>query len=182
MREAVGDTTGNELKKRLLAFSDRTGIRRVRVTERLTVIGIPDSPFKSYKGDSNYAFEIYRDESGRWKRDVVTTFVANQVEPIERLRDSAFSLNGKPLVMRLCKNDLIAIEEDGRRRIMLVVKFGWDRVTLAEHQEANTRERNDDKIDAFRYKDCGVSTMFELKARRVFVDLLGHVLDPGFRP
>lgn len=182
LQEAIGDATGNELKKRLFAFSERTGIRRIRVTERLTVIDIPDSPFKSYKGDSNYAFEIYRDEAGRWKRDVVTTFKANQVKPTERLRDRHLALNGKPLVMRLCKNDLIAIEEGSARRIMLVVKFGWGRVTLAEHQEANTRERNDNKGVAFKYKDCGVSTLFELKARRVFIDLLGYVLDPGFKP
>lgn len=180
--EAIGDVTDTEFKKRLLAFSERTGMRRVRVTERLTVISIPDSPFKSYKGDSNYAFEVYRDEKGRWQRNIVTTYEANQVKPPERLRDRRFALNDRPLVMRLCKNDLIAIEENGARRIMLVVKFGWDRVTLAEHQEANTRERNDDKNDSFKYKDCGVSTLFELKARRVFIDLLGRVLDPGFRP
>ena len=182
LRNAVGNATGVDFKKQLLTFSERTGVRRARITERLTVIAIPDSPFKSYKGDSNYAFEIYRDEKGRWKRNVVTTYEANQVKPPERLRAHYLALNNQPLVMRLCKNDLIAIEENGMRRIMLVVKFGWDRVTLAEHQEAKTRERNDDKSDAFKYKDCGISTLFELKARRVFIDMLGRVLDPGFRP
>lgn len=182
LRQTVGDTTGAEFKKRLIEFSERTGMRRVRVTERLTVIGIPDSPFKAYKGDSNYAFEIYRDKTGRWKNHVVTTFEANQVKSQERLRDRRLAINGEPLVMRLCKNDLIAIEESGERRIMLVVKFGPDRVTLSEHQEANTRERNDDKNDVFKYKVCGVSTLYALRARRVFVDLLGRVLDPGFGP
>ena len=182
LRETVGNATSTELKNRLLAFSERTGIRRVRVTEKLSVITIPDSRFKGYKGDSNYAFEIYRDEKGRWRENIVTTFEANQVKPQERLRDRLLAMNEKPLVMRLCKSDLIAIEENGKRHIMLVVKFGGGGVTLVEHQEANTRKRNDDKNDAFKYKSRGVSTLFKLKARRVLIDLLGHVLDPGFRP
>ena len=182
LRDAVGNATGKELEKHLFAFSERTGIQRVRITERLSVIPIPDSPFKGYKGDSNYAFEIYRDVEGRWQEHIVTTYIANQAKPQKRLRDRLLAMNEKPLVMRLCKSDLIAIEENGKRRIMLVVKFGGVGVTLVEHQEANTRKRNDDKNDAFKYKSRGVSTLFKLKARRVFIDLLGHVLDPGFRP
>lgn len=180
LREAIGGATGAELKKRLLAFSEKTGIRRIRVTEKLSVIAIPDSPFKGYKGDSNYAFEIYRKENGQWDDYLVTTFVANQVKPSERLRDRQLAMNGKPLVMRLCKNDLIAIERDGKRHIMRIAGIGKT-LTLAEHQEANTDGRNRNKEDAFKYEYPSTSTLYKLKARRVFVDLLGNVLDPGFR-
>ncbi len=90
-------------------------------------------------------------------------------------------MNGKPLVMRLCKNDLIAIEKNNIRYIMRVAGIGKN-LTLAEHNEANTDGRNRDKDDAFTYKYPGTITLYKLKARRVFVDLLGNVLDPGFRP
>jgi CRISPR-associated endonuclease Csn1 len=187
LREAVGDATGveprkwpAELKKRLLIFSERTGLRRVRVTEKLSVITIPDSPFKGYKGDSNYAFEIYRKENGQWDDNIVTTFEANRVKP-QRLRDRHLALNGKPLVMRLCKNDLVAIEKEGKRQIMRVAGVGKT-LTLTEHREANTDDRNRDKDNPFKYQYPGTSALHKLKARRVFIDLLGRVLDPGFRP
>jgi len=182
LREAIGNETGTELKKRLLAFSEKTGIRRVRVTEKLSVIAIPDSPFKAYKGDSNYAFEIYRDEKGRWRENIVTTFEANQVKPPERLRDRQLAMNGKPLVMRLCKNDLVAIDDEGKRRIMRVAKFSPGMIALAEHQEANVDARNRDSDDGFAYVYKTAGSLFTTRGRRVFVDLLGQVLDPGFRP
>lgn len=182
LREVIGDETGTELKKRLLAFSEKTGIRRVRVTEKLSVVAIPDSPFKGYKGDSNYAFEIYRDEKGRWRENIVTTFEANQVKPPERLRDRHLAMNGKPLVMRLCKNDLVAIEMEDKRRIMRVAKFSPGMVALAEHQEANVDARNRDNDDGFAYVYKAAGSLFTARGRRVFVDLLGNVLDPGFRP
>jgi CRISPR-associated endonuclease Csn1 len=182
IRETVGDATGAEFKKRLLAFSEQTGIRRVRVTEKLSVIAVPDSPYKAYKGDSNYAFEIYRDENGRWRENIVTTFEANQVKPPERLRDRHLAMNGKPLVMRLCKNDLVAIEEGGVRRIMRVAKFSPGMIALAEHQEANVDARNRDNDDGFAYVYKSAGSLFTGRGRRVFIDLLGHVLDPGFKP
>lgn len=186
LRETVGNETEAELKKRLIAFSETTGIRRVRVTEKLSVIPIPNSPFKppfkSYKGDSNYAFEIFRKENGQWDDNIVTTFEANRVKPPERLRDTRLALNEKPLVMRLCKNDLVAIEEGGKRRIMRVAKFGPGKLALAEHQEANVDARNRDNEDGFAYVYKSAGSLFASRGRRVFVDLLGHVLDPGFNP
>lgn len=182
LRDAVGNATGTELKKLLQAFSERTGIRRVRVTEKLSVIATPDSPFKAYKGDSNYAFEIYRKENGQWDDNIVTTFEANQVSPPERLRDRRLALNDKSLVMRLCKNDLVAIEENGKRQIMRVAKFSPGKIALAEHQEANVDARNRDDDDSFAYVYKSAGSLFASRGRRVFVDLLGRVLDPGFRP
>lgn len=179
LREAVGDATSTELKNRLLAFSERTGIRRVRVTEKLSVIAIPDSPFKAYKGDSNFAFEIYQDENGRWRENIVTTFEANQVKPPERLRDRHLALNGKPLVMRLCKNDCVAIEENGARQILRVVQFSPGKLLMASHTEANVDARN--RAKEFSYTQKSAGTLCSAKGRRVFVDLLGHVLDPGFK-
>lgn len=182
LREVAGNATGTELKKRLLAFSERTGIRRVRVTEKLTVIAVPDSPYKSYKGDSNYAFEIYRGDGGRWREHIITTFEANQVKPLERLRNQTLALNGRSLVMRLCKNDLVAIEENGERRIMRVAKFSPGMLALAEHNEANVDARNRDKEDTFAYVYKSSGSLYAAKGRRIFVTLLGSVLDPGFRP
>lgn len=182
LRNVVGHATGTELKKILLAFSEKSGIRRVRVTEKLSVIAIPDSPFKAYKGDSNYAFEIFRDERGRWRENIVTTFQANRATSPEHLRDRLLAMNGKPLVMRLCKNDLVAIEENDKRRIMRVVKFSPGMIALSEHCEANVDARNRDNDDSFTYVYKTAGSLFTVRGRRVFVSLIGHVLDPGFKP
>jgi CRISPR-associated endonuclease Csn1 len=85
--------------------------------------------------------------------------------------------------MRLCKNDLLALgPQDGVRRIMRVVKFSPGQIVLAEHFEAgNLKGRDGDPNDPFKYLTKGPGSLKELRARRVFVDLLGNVKDPGCR-
>lgn len=193
--QAVGEKNGAERKAALAQFEADTKIRRVRVVERLNVIPIKDRRtgeiYKGYMGGSNYGMEIYRDEKGRWQHLIVSTFEAHEIIGelgkqigFERLRHPRLAQNNLPLVMRLCKDDLIAFEENGTvRRIFRVVKTGANGQTfLAEHQESNCDQRNRDKNSGFKYLSKTAGTLFSAKARRVFVDPLGFVRDPGFHP
>src|SRR5690606_6595145 len=61
-------------------------------------------PYKGYVGGSNYCLEVIRDEKGKWRGEVVSTYNAYQVVRQfgkERLRHPKLSASGQPLVMRL---------------------------------------------------------------------------------
>ena len=183
LRAAVAGKSGKDLKVALQSFTwgnPPRPVRHVRVAEDLQLIPISDAqgqPYKGYKGDSNYCIEFYRDDKGGWKALTVSTFEANQ-RGFVAARDRA--LNGAPLIMRLCKDDLLAVGEADERRIMRVVKFSNGSVILAEHHEGgNLKERDANREDSFKYLSKGARGLQGLKARRVFVDLLGFVKDPG---
>lgn len=184
----LGQLQGKGFQAALARWSEETGVRRVRILESLDVIPIQDRhghAYKAYKGDSNYAIEIWRDDKGRWRGDVITTFEANQMA-----RKGQFplpknaALNGKPLVMRLCKDDAILIEDKGQRKIMRVAKFSQSgQIALAEHHEGgNLKERDADKADDFKYLLKNPGGLPSLKARRATVDFLGILRDPRFEP
>jgi len=185
----IEKTPQKEFRGALADFSRTRGMRHVRINETLSVIPVRDrngKVYKAYKGDSNYCYEIHRDERGRWDGRLVTTFLANQKLYKDfradngRFRTQTFE--GEPLVMRLCIDDALAIEDNGARRIMRVVKQSEGMITLAEHFESgNLKERDKDDADPFGYLYKAPNALRELKARRVFVDPLGRVLDPGFK-
>jgi CRISPR-associated endonuclease Csn1 len=142
-------------------------------------------PYKAYKGDGNYCVEIYRDEAGKWRDYIVTNFEAAQIARRDsmRLRHKTLAQNGRPLVMRLCGDDSVAMEnEAGLRTLYRVVSYTKGMVWLAELHEGNTDERNRKKIDGYKYAIKSGSSLLSAKARRVFVTELGFVLDPGFKP
>lgn len=85
--------------------------------------------------------------------------------------------------MRLCADDVVALELDGApRKLFRVNNYSSNGVFFAELHEANTDERNRKKIDGYRYISKSGSSLFSAKARRVFITELGFVLDPGFKP
>lgn len=183
LRAATAGKGGKDFKAALQTFTwgnPPKPVRHVRVAEDLQLIPISDGDgraYKGYKGDSNYCIEFYLEDSGAWKALTVSTFEANQRGFIAH-RDRA--QNGARLVMRLCKDDLVAIEEGAGRRIMRVVKFSNGSVVLAEHHEGgNLKERDANREDSFKYLSKGARGLQALKARRVFVDVLGYVKDPG---
>ncbi|WCT75326.1 type II CRISPR RNA-guided endonuclease Cas9 [Sphingomonas naphthae] len=170
-------------------------IRRVRVTEPLTVIPIRDREgraYKGYKGDSNYRYDVWEMPDGKWitrwrdregqeRSGVVSMFDAHQsIEP-PRPHPAAKK------VLSLHQNDLLAIERDGEeRRFVRVVKFGQNgQVTLAEPQQSGDLKRRDAAPideDPFKYFAPTCGGLKKVKARKVRIDELGRVLDPGFPP
>jgi CRISPR-associated endonuclease Csn1 len=144
--------SGRELKAALLAYSERTGVRRLRISERLAVIPIADrrtqQPYRWVKGDGNYCYEIFRDGKGKWTGTVINNFEANQ--PDFR-NDPRLSQCRASLVMRIHKNDMMIIEEAGVVRVMRVALITEGKVSLCDHLESNADSRERNKADAFSY-------------------------------
>lgn len=157
------------------------GLRRIRVVEPLSVIPIRDRQglaYKAYKGDSNHRFDVWELKTGKWKDEVVSMFEAHQPgwsSPIRADNPTARK------VLSLQQNDVVAIERDGERELMRVVKFSAGSLVLAPPQEAGSlKARDADKDDPFRYVYGSPSSLQRWKARQVRIDELGRIHDPGF--
>ena len=195
---AVQDKTATKaVTEAILAYGASHGIRRVRLHERIAVIGITEQKtgfssvdstdetetraYKGYKPDGNYCVEIVETKDGKWSDEIIRNFDANQPEfrkfrlDVKRYRKTSFS--GKPLVMRLCKGDTVAMDEDDVRCVYQVIKFSRGRVVLSPVHEANCDARHRDSKDAFKLKTLAASRLRKLGARRVFVDPIGKVRD-----
>ncbi len=153
----------------------------MRVLENLNVIEIRDREgrvYKAYKGDSNNCFAIHADEKGRWKGEVESTFDAYR-----RARDGDGAADGPEPVMRLFKDDLVALDdpgEPGGRRILRVVKFSGNSLVTADHFEGGKlKERNSDKGDPFKYVERSADWYRRNGLRQIRVNPLGKVHDPG---
>ena len=182
LRACLQAPSTKEAKAAVAAYSARTGIRRVMKEERLAVIPIHDrrsgEPYRYVKGDGNYCYDIWQRPDGRWDGEVISLYAANRpgFDPAAKQRD-----DGTPLRMRLRRNDLVAIEQDGERRIMRVAKLSEGMLAFAMHREANVDARARDKESGFKYLFKSPNALVELRARPVGVDVLGYVNDPGWR-
>lgn len=162
------------------------GIRRLRLIEPLAVIPIRDRngrPYKGYKGDSNYRYDVWELADGKWVAEVVSMFDAHQPGWTSAIRQANPTARK---VLRLHQDDLLAIEAENQgRRLVRVVKFGQNgQITLAEPQEGGDLKRRDAAladIDPFKYSSPTAGGLKRLKARQVRIDELGRVQDPGPR-
>ncbi|MFQ5534474.1 MAG: type II CRISPR RNA-guided endonuclease Cas9 [Sphingomonadales bacterium] len=185
LAEEVFGLSGKDFKAAVANYSKRTGTRRVRVTETLKVIPIRDKngkTFKAYKGDSNHRIEIFQLSTGKWKAEAISSFDANRKGFTPAWR--ADHADARP-VMTLHKDDMVALEHDGATRIMRVVKFSGNQIYFAEHFEGGNLKARDaapDYQDPFKYLTRSAGALQALAARKVFVDPIGQVKDPGPPP
>ena len=168
-------------------FSDINKVYRCKLIEPMSVILIKDKNgrvYKSYKGDGNYCYEIFELDDGKWDGTVISNFEANQHVYKSFLADTAISRKqsfcGKKLVMRLCRNDVLAIQ-NSNVTLLRVAKISAGMITLAAINEANVDARNRDKDDPFKLFAKSPNALKGLSARRIFIDTIGRVKDPGFR-
>jgi len=77
--------------------------------------------------------------------------------------------------MRLRKEDMLVLEENGERVVRRIVKMSEKTVFLADHRDANASAQD-------RYKEWSPEQLRLAAARVVGVDPLGYVNDPGFKP
>ncbi|MET4897769.1 type II CRISPR RNA-guided endonuclease Cas9 [Sphingomonadaceae bacterium jetA1] len=156
------------------------GIRRVRVTEPLTVIPIRDQAgraYKGYKGGSNYRYDVWEMPDGKWIPQVTSMFDAHQSVTVDRPHPAARK------VLSLHQSDVLAIERTlNDRQLMIVTQF-WQngQVRLVAHNESgklDDRHKNSDDPYINFSPTCG--GLKKLRARQVRIDELGRVLDPGF--
>lgn len=147
-------------------------------------------PYKGYKGDSNYCIEIVRNGKGKWEGEVVSTFAAYQLvrsqksaaDGIARLRHPLLSVSGKPLVMRLMIGDYVrAIFKDEMRTLTVKKIKSNGGIFVAQHNEANVRQREDAKDSSLVYGSFTAGSLQKTRGRYVTVSPIGEVSDPGFK-
>lgn len=158
-------------------------VRRARMTEELNVVQIKDrktgKPYKAYKPDGNAFADIYQLPNGRWTAVVVQRFDANQpnFDPVKFRPHPAAKK-----IMRLHIDDMVALEDAGRRRVLRVVKMSGQTITMADHLEGGAlKARDADKNDLFKYVSKSASGLKDIGFRKVGVDEIGRLSDPGPR-
>ncbi|TQV78979.1 type II CRISPR RNA-guided endonuclease Cas9 [Denitrobaculum tricleocarpae] len=187
LHAATGGLSGKDFAGALARFAQFdakfAGIRRVRILETLSVLPVRDKSgriYKAYKGDANERFDVWRLPSGKWVSEIITRFSANQPRP--ESADSRPHPAAKRM-LRLHQNDFLAVEMEGERRLVRVVKFSTSgSMQLVPHNEGgNLKARDADKNDYLKYINTSASGLQKLRARQVRVDEIGRVLDPGPR-
>jgi CRISPR-associated endonuclease Csn1 len=84
--------------------------------------------------------------------------------------------------MSLHRDDILAIERmPGERELVRIVKFSEKQFAVAPPNEGGAlKARDADKDDPFKYIYPAPSTLKSWRARKVDVDEIGRVRDPGF--
>jgi CRISPR-associated endonuclease Csn1 len=84
--------------------------------------------------------------------------------------------------MRLHIDDMAAVGEGESRRILRIVKMSGQTITMADHFEAGAlKARDADKGDPFKYFQKSAGELRKVGFRKIGVDPIGRVTDPGPR-
>ncbi len=191
----IGDATGKSFTEQLVALSERKDIpAKVVKQERLSGITVPLKgaalspdpdrrpavPAKFYKGDSNYCYEIFVGDNGKWDGEIISTFVANQNRYREFMNDRKHFLTtafcGKPLVMRLTAGDCLKVVQGNEVTLLRVQNLSDGMITMCPPVEANVDQRNRNKADPFKYTYKSPSALQKIHASPIRIDILGRVI------
>ena len=166
------DLSGVEFKSSLAQSGKDLNVRKVRVLKTLNTMPISLSPeqqhraprssrtltgmeYKGLDGNANYCIEIVMDAKDKWVGKVITTQQAYEIvrkSGEEKLRSPAVSQSGKPLVMRLMRDDVCRFEVNGTLQYMrLCTLRATGQMSFAEINEANVDERDRDKNEDCKY-------------------------------
>jgi CRISPR-associated endonuclease Csn1 len=182
-----------ELKAALQSFTESAdvtglsaGIRHVRLvdikepTYMIPIRRKSGEIYKSYFGGENAFVEIFETLDGWWDGEAVSVFSVNQEKgPTMEWPEKS---PGAKLVMRVFKGDLIALDFNGQRTVMVVRQLdaSASRFKLAAHNEAgqlqdrHEKKKNEYKGDPFRWLMASYSSLKAMKAELVRVDELGR--------
>jgi CRISPR-associated endonuclease Csn1 len=171
---------GKDYQTALRAFAARPGpyhgIRRVRIIEPVAVIEIKDRnglAYKGYKGDSNQCYEVWRMPDCSVRHVVISTFDAHQ-DIDSRPHPAAKRL------LRLFKNDMVRLDDSKNGSVTATIeKFSsTGTVEMVPHNEGNADQRyRKDKESVYIRKNA--ASLIRAGARRVLVDEMGRIRDPG---
>jgi len=184
LQSAIAGLSGKELTAALERFRQRDdyrNIRHVRVVEALNVIPIRDGngrPYKAYKGDANYRYDVWELPNGKWVEEIVSMFDAHQ----KSWSSTVHAENpAARKVLSLHQNDMVAYEHPSAGyTIGRVVKFSSGMVAFAGNREGGAlKARDADKDDTFKYFYKAAGAMKGVSMRQVRIDETGRVFDPG---
>lgn len=174
-----------EMAKALAAFGEAHGIRHVRLTKvQSSFVSIADDtgkPFKAYPPGDNHRVEIFENHNGRWDGEGIRLFDANKPDFKPGWRTANPTAR---FIMALHKADLVILEDGGKEQVFKVVGIpatATNRsVWFVPHNESGEfGKRHKDENDPFRYLFVAYSQLKARAARKVTVDVLGRVRDPG---
>jgi CRISPR-associated endonuclease Csn1 len=192
----VGECPDTGLKSRLADFTDETGTRKITYWQKLDVIPIPLNPAvperapkgmkaradnspRGVKGDSNYCLEIYVNDKGKWVGEVVSSYGAYRIARTQsptRLRDPYLTQSGKPLVIRLMRDDVVQVDvcSVDDRQLMRVCKFASSgAISLSPISEANVDARV--RAKEISYLSASAGTLQQRSAKKVTITPDGRV-------
>jgi CRISPR-associated endonuclease Csn1 len=176
-RKETNKKAAKELKGRLEKFGRERNLRRVRLLRTETsFIPVPtrsDAPYKAYSAGDNHRVELFVTPDGTWHAELVTMFDAHQPGYVPRWRIEAKGRH----ITTFHKNDYVKLAVNGQEPIMRVVSIWEKYLQLAEHYETNLAERY--REGEFKWTFANYEKLRELNARKVTVDYLGRVHDPG---
>ena len=174
----VGDGKPNEQWQRFAQRAqERYGVRRVRVLLRLgedSLAFIRDKSgrvYKAYKTDGNAFMDVWLLPNGKTTGEVVTRFAAHQPDfrsTVKKEHPTAKKL------MRLHRDDMIAVGEGEARRILRVKELYGQRIVAVEHQQGG-------KAKEMPLINKRATRVLKEGLRKVSVDVLGRVRDGGPR-
>jgi CRISPR-associated endonuclease Csn1 len=185
IKTAIASVLGNKVEtaKALAAFGEKTGIRHLRLTKvesGVKILRDPKSkPYKAVSPGDIHHVEIFETVNGRWDGEAITVFDANQkgFSPEWRRAEAKAKL-----IMSISKGDLITLEDSGSSKVMKAHRLDAKakRFKLASHLESgNLDKRHADPDDSFRWAMISYNQLKLRNARKVGVDYLGNILDPG---
>lgn len=193
LAKAINGKDSKGFEAALEAFTMRPGpyqgIRHVRIIEPLSAAPISnghENPRKAYVTRGNHRYEIWRMPDGKLKAWIVPTFYAHKDDLPLDARPALPSTCRRPhpasrMILRLRKNDMVRLMDvNGHEVTVTVEKFdGSGKIEMIPHTEADAADRySKDKSDnVYIRKTAG--TMIKANARRVFVDEMGRLRDPG---
>ena len=149
-------------KEFLTNYHNKTGIRRVKIKAKETIIPIRDSKNRAYKGfngESNYSLQLFQNKKGKWDAKVISTFEANQKDFKPASKDS-----------RIMKGDMFYFDN----KFWRLVKFSQKKeMCFIEHFEANVSARVQNK--ELKYQHKNPSPLQKLNPKRVHISPCGKV-------
>ena len=177
---------GKEFKAQLALWAQRRGIRRLRILKKEN----PLIEIRHRQGEREHVKCLVPGEihhvgfwqmpDGRIAGKGVNYFDANTRHPNEHRPHPAARL-----LFKVHKGDMLILNEKGENRILKVhnLKPSNRQLVLGEHHEGGKlKERHDNSNDQFRFTFFSFSKLKEKQVRKVHVDILGRVRDPGPLP
>lgn len=158
-----------------LARRRHSGVRRVQVLSRANLGSLfirynaNGDEWQAYKTDGNAFMDIWLLPNGKTVGETVTRFDAHQ--PDFRSKVKKDHPTTKKL-MRLHRDDMIAVGEGEERRIMRVLKLSKQQIDAVDHTAGGKAH----DLSPYR-KSAG--QVIQVGLRKVSVDVLGRVRDGG---